>query len=121
MNTAKTVSQGPSSPLKNRRRSHRYVCDGSVEVNRIPSTGKRQGKLRDLSKEGCFIEMEHPFASPSYVEIRISAYSIHLLLTGTVRSSRKRGIGIEFSSLNAARKALLQELIAELEQSGRPQ
>jgi len=84
-------------------------------VNRIPSTGKRSGKLRDLSETGCFIELEQPFASPSYVEIMIQTPAMRLRLTGTVRRSRKTGMGIEFDQLSSGGKRLLQDLIQELE------
>jgi hypothetical protein len=117
LDTVKTTSHSPAGPLKNRRRSHRYECEGNVEVNRIPSTGKRQGKLKDLSKDGCFIAMEHPFANPSYVEITINHRSTRLRLTGTVKSSRKTGIGVEFANISSSGKILLQELITELEHS----
>jgi hypothetical protein len=102
-------------PEKERRRARRFHCDGLVEVNRIPSTGKREGKLKDLSQNGCQIETDRPFPVPSYVEVMIRIDGMRLRLTGTVKSSRKTRMGIEFDQISASGKNLLQEFIVELE------
>lgn len=100
---------------KERRRARRFHCDGLVEVNRLPSTGKREGKLKDLSQHGCHIEMDRPFPVPSYVEVMIRIDGMRLRLTGTVRGSRETGMGIEFDQISASGKRVLQEFIVELD------
>ena len=118
METAKTeVAAAAAPPIKERRSSRRFQCDGRVEVNRIPSNGKRSGKLKDLSQHGCFIEMEQPFAAPSYVELMMDTPTARLRLTGTVKSSRKNGMGIQFAQVGASAKRLLEDLILDLERS----
>ena len=118
MDIAQTDQPIPASqPEKERRRGRRFNCDGLVEVNRIPSTGKREGKLKDLSQHGCHIETDRPFPAPSYVEVMIRIDGMRLRLTGTVRSSRKTGMGIEFDQISASGKHLLQDFIVELEKS----
>jgi hypothetical protein len=116
LDTAKTEAPIVASTAKERRSSRRFHCDGKVEVNRIPSNGKREGKLIDLSKAGCFIEMPQPFAAPSYVEVMIDTNTTRLRLTGTVKSSRKNGMGIEFAQVGASARRLLEDLIVELQQ-----
>jgi hypothetical protein len=102
---------------RDRRRVRRFICDGRVEINRIPSTGKRLGKLKDLSQHGCCIEIDKPFAVPSYVEVMIDTRATRLRLTGTVKSSREAGIGIEFDQISTTGRRLLQDLIHEMEQN----
>lgn len=117
METAKpnTPAPAPGPQGRDRRRTSRFFCDGTIEVNRIPSTGKREGKLKDLSQAGCFIEMADPFAAPSYIEIVIDTGTSRMRLAGTVRTSRKNGMGIEFAKTGASGRMLLQDLIEELE------
>jgi PilZ domain len=116
LNTVKTEAPvAAATAAKERRSSRRFHCDGRVEVNRIPSNGKREGKLKDLSQHGCFIEMAQPFAAPSYVELMIDTPTARLRLTGTVKSSRKNGIGIQFAQIGSSAKRLLEDLISDLE------
>ncbi|HWF05642.1 MAG TPA: PilZ domain-containing protein [Candidatus Angelobacter sp.] len=117
MDIAKSETPIVANTLKERRRSRRFHCDGKVEINRIPSNGKREGKLIDLSNAGCFIEMAQPFAAPSYVEVMIDTKTTRLRLTGTVKSSRKTGMGIEFGQVGSGAKRLLEDLIVELKQN----
>jgi hypothetical protein len=116
MDPLKTESPVVASPLKERRHARRFLCDGKVEVNRIPSNGKREGKLINLSNDGCFVEMEQPFAAPSYVEIMIDTRTTRMRLTGTVKSSLKTGMGIEFAQVGASARRLLEDLLVELQQ-----
>jgi hypothetical protein len=113
LDTAKSEAPVAANTLKERR----FHCDGKVEVNRIPSNGKREGKLIDLSKSGCSIEMAQPFAAPSYVEIMIDTSATRLRLTGTVKNSQKTGMSIEFAQVGTGAKRLLDDLLAELQQS----
>ena len=120
LDTPKTDASLPATKPSDRRRARRFHCNGKVEVNRIPSTGKRQGTLKDLSHSGCCIELEQPFAAPSYLEVMIDTGSTRLRLTGTVRSSRKKAMGIEFAQVGASARLLLQELIEYLESHDDP-
>jgi hypothetical protein len=106
-------AQGPQG--RDRRRNSRFFCDGTVDVNRIPSTGMREGKLKDLSPAGCFVEMANPFSAPSYIEIVIDTGTSRMRLAGTVRTCRKNGMGVEFAKAGAGGRMLLQDLIEELE------
>lgn len=110
-----TPTPTPAPQGRDRRRTSRFFCDGTVEVNRIPSTGKREGKLKDLSPAGCYIEMTDPFAAPSYIEIVIDTGTSRMRLAGTVRTCRKNGMGVEFAKAGASGRMLLQDLIEELE------
>lgn len=115
MNTVKAESPVVPASGKERRSSQRFYCEGRVEVNRIPSNGKREGKLKDLSQTGCFVEMAQPFAAPSYVELMIDTKTTRLRLTGTVKSSRKEGMGILFAQIGSSAKSMLEDLILDLE------
>ena len=117
MDIAKTEAPPPATKPSDRRRARRFHCNGKVEVNRIPSTGKREGTLKDLSHSGCCIELEQPFAAPSYVELMMDTPTARLRLTGTVKSSRKNGMGIQFAQVGASAKRLLEDLILDLERS----
>ena len=120
MDIAKTEAPLAAVNPRERRRSRRFHCNGKVEVNRIPSTGKRLGRLKDLSHSGCCIELDQPFAAPSYIEVMIDTGSTRLRLTGTVRSCRKGAMGIEFAHVGASARLLLQELIEYLESHDDP-
>jgi len=104
---------------RERRRTARYGCEGDVEVCRVPSTGMRTGKLRNLSLGGCYIELALPYASPTYVEVMMRVHGESFRVTGTVRKTHKTAIGVEFDKLSSGARHLLQELIAELHRSGK--
>ena len=40
---------------RERRRSRRYLCDGSAEVNLLERDTMFRGEIRNLSLEGCFV------------------------------------------------------------------
>jgi hypothetical protein len=120
LDIAKTDAPLPAVNPRERRCARRFHCNGKVEVNRIPSTGKRQGTLKDLSQAGCCIELDQPFAAPSYVEVMIDTGSTRLRLTGTVKSCRNKSMGIEFAKVGSSARLLLQELIEYLEQHDDP-
>jgi PilZ domain-containing protein len=116
---SENIERVPATEGRERRRTIRYGCEGDVEVCKVPSTGMRKGKLRNLSLGGCYIELELPYATPTYVEVMMRVHGHSFRVTGTVRKTHKAGIGVEFDKLSSGARHLLSELITELDRSGK--
>jgi hypothetical protein len=99
-----------------RRRSPRFSCGGGAEITHLPANGIFRGALRDLSLHGCCVDSTLLLDCGARAElvVRVNAASFRAL--GEVRAIRGRsGAGMEFVRLSAGGKAVLVDLIAELE------
>ncbi|MGA2967319.1 MAG: PilZ domain-containing protein [Terriglobales bacterium] len=99
-----------------RRRSPRFSCGGGAEITHLPANGIFRGALRDLSLHGCCVDSTLLLDCGARAElvVRVNAASFRAL--GEVRAIRGRsGAGMEFVRLSAGGRAVLADLIAELE------
>jgi hypothetical protein len=60
----------------------------------------------------------HTDSIPTYVEVILRVRDVTFGVSGTVRTSRPMGMGIEFDKVSSTAQGLLQDLIADLEHSG---
>jgi PilZ domain len=113
---AKSVSAPASAEEKERRRTPRYVCDGTAEVL-LPYAGLRvAGRISNISIAGCFIEAPSiNLERGTQVEVKFVANQLCFRVAGNIISLRPRvGVGIAF--LHPHERVLKQigELIDEL-------
>jgi hypothetical protein len=99
-----------------RRRTPRFNCAGHAEINCLPSSGIiLPGTIRDLSLNGCCIDLSQPIDCGSRAEILVRVNASSFRAVGEVRALRGRsGSGIEFVHLSAGGRDLLEYLIADL-------
>jgi hypothetical protein len=100
-----------------RRKEARYICYGQVRMNRIPGVA-RSGRIVDLSRGGCLIEMRLPIyvSQGTAVELSVQTKGIALRMQGKVAfvdRTRPGQIGISFERLTERGQAQLSELVAE--------
>lgn len=104
--------------LLERRKEARYLCFGQVKLNRIPGI-IRSGRIIDLSRGGCLIEMRLPvyLSQGTAVEVAVQMKGVSLRMAGNVAfvdESRPSLIGISFVRLSERGQVQLLELVAEL-------
>jgi hypothetical protein len=98
-----------------RRQNKRYTFSATAEVVETVSGARLSTRAADLSQEGCYLDSLNPFPIGSNVRVRISWGGAELTCTAVVRDSQPgMGMGIAFTNLNDARKALIESWIKRL-------
>lgn len=124
MKTAETVEQAaassvPSSPLQaERRKSRRFLCEGTGEVIVLGGALRFTGEVRDLSETGCCLTTKVMFSLErgTQVEVVMVVNRVHFRVAAGVRSNHKiRGVGLEFMNVSPRCARYIHDLIAELE------
>lgn len=99
-----------------RRRNQRYTFSATAEVVEMVSGARLSTRAADLSQEGCYLDSLNPFAIGSKVRVRIHWGGAELTCTAAVRDSQAgMGMGIAFTNLNDAQKALIESWIGRLD------
>jgi hypothetical protein len=101
--------------LGERRKNKRYTFSATAEVVETVSGARLSTRAADLSQEGCFLDSLNPFAIGSNVRVRIHWNGTELTCTAVVRDSQPgMGMGVGFTNLDNARKALIESWIERL-------
>ncbi|MBI3475502.1 MAG: PilZ domain-containing protein [Acidobacteria bacterium] len=118
--TSSTVT-GPSPARdygKDRRRSPRYVCHGSVAFTAEGSQVRMWGTLTDISLRGLYVEISTTFPVDTRVDMVIDALNIRFRAIGSVRISYPfLGMGILITDMAPEQRAFLEQLLATLAQA----
>jgi PilZ domain len=113
--SANGPASAPPAFVKERRRSQRYQCSGSVELQNAPSDVHVRGKLTDVSLHGCYVETPTTFPQDTAVALTIESLGIQVRAQATVRVSYPSvGMGICFSKMEAGQQAQLEQLLKAL-------
>ena len=56
---------------QDRRRSPRYPFIGSIEMREGTSEDKRTARVKELSLNGCYVDMESPYAMGASLSIKL--------------------------------------------------
>jgi hypothetical protein len=101
-----------------RRQAERHIFSATAEVVEMLSGARLQVRAADLSHKGCYLDSLNPFAIGSKVRVRIRWDDTELTCTGVVRDSQPgMGMGIAFTDMDVARKALIESWIERLASS----
>jgi len=101
------------------RRAHpRYNFTAAVEVS-APDGGVRcKAQLRDLSQQGCYVDMNDPLALGAAVDLRITRGAIAFEAGARVVFTQAgKGMGLSFTHVEAEQLKTLNGWIAESRQS----
>ena len=103
----------PKSPTSGERRQyHRYRCEGSAEIYCEPSNVRVWATLTDLSRSGCYLEMQATSPVNSILNMIVEVRNIRFRVTGVVRISYPfLGMGVAFADISPADQARLDELL----------
>jgi hypothetical protein len=102
-----------------RRQHERHAFSATAEVVDLASGARLSTRAADLNKGGCYLDMLSPLPIGSKVRIRISSAGGDLACTAVVRDSQPgMGMGVAFTDLNDAQKALIDSWIEKLVSPG---
>ncbi len=97
--------------LVERRRTPRYFCPGNVEIIQ----GGRcwgWGKVRDLSRSGCYVETSNPLPSGAQAYLRLTIADTFLELATNVTCTQPRvGMGVDFVLESPAQQRKLEQIL----------
>jgi len=99
-----------------RRQHQRYACCGDAEIYTQDAKHPERGRLSDLSRGGCFVEMLPPIAVDAKVNVVLLIAQRRIRAEGVVRSLLPNfGVGVQFLRLEAADLQRLEDVLAALQ------
>src|ERR1700739_2353346 len=104
--------------IQGKRRAPRYYLGGVVELTDLDSGRMKVALVRAVSLYGCFVKTEMPVKKAARVALKIAHSGIHFSAMGRVvncvRDQSSRGLGIEFTEIDANDKQRLEACLTEL-------
>lgn len=101
--------------MNQRRGSPRYAFIAKTEITEILSDARTEAKTGDLSLHGCFLSMMNPSPEGTEIRVRIShADSTFTAIGRVVFRLPNVGMGVLFTSVDAAQLSILLKWIGEL-------
>lgn len=108
-----TTAAAPAPQMKERRTTRRYECTGSVEVRSEDSGVRLWGALKDISLNGCYVEMTTTFPVNTKMYIALEAGGLRVVGEAMVRASYPSlGMGMSFTVLAPTQRLRLKEILA---------
>ncbi len=109
--SASAVAQQPGD----KRRSPRFKCAGSVEFRCPGSTVRTWATVTDLSRHGCYAEMQATSPVDTPLDMIVDVMDIRVEVKGIVRVSYPfLGMGIAFTEISDTDKKQLDEILSRL-------
>jgi hypothetical protein len=107
--------------MDERRQHKRHAFSATAEVVDMSSGARLSTRAADLNQGGCYLDMMNPLPIGSNVRIFISSHGVELSCTGVVRDSQPgMGMGVAFTDLDDAQKAIIEGWIEKLRSPALP-
>jgi PilZ domain-containing protein len=107
-----------ASQIHGKRRAPRFYLGGVVELTDLESGRMKVALVRALSLYGCLVKTEMPVKEAARVALKIAHSGTHFSALGRVvncvGSQSSRGLGIEFTEIDASDKKGLEACLTEL-------
>ena len=108
----------PETQIHGKRRAPRYYLGGVVELTDLESGRMKVALVRALSLYGCLVKTEMPFKQAARVALKIAHSGTQISALGRVVNrvgdQSSRGLGIEFTDIDANDKKRLEACLIEL-------
>ena len=110
-----TSATGPEPHPGDKRRNPRYKCEGSAEFRSEGSSVRTWATITDLSRSGCYVEMQATSPVDTPLSITIEVAGVRVRVKAVVRVSYPfLGMGIAFTEIHEEDKAKFEELLIRL-------
>jgi hypothetical protein len=104
-----------NSASADKRKSPRYVCEGSARIQEVGSTTATWVKFADISMHGCYVETATPFRSGTSLTLKLDANGFRLEAIGEVRVVYSGlGMGVSFLKMSEEDRGRLRELVRSI-------
>jgi PilZ domain len=108
----------PKTQIHGKRRAPRYYLGGVVELTDLDSGRMKVALVRGMSLFGCFVKTEMPVKETARVAMKIAHSGTQISALGRivncVGDQSSRGLGIEFTEIDANDKKRLEACLSEL-------
>jgi hypothetical protein len=102
-------------PASERRKSQRFKCEGSAEFRTEGSDIRTWATITDLSRGGCYVEMQATSPRDTPVNMVIDVKGVRAQIKGIVRVTYPfLGMGIAFTEMTAENQARLDDILMRL-------
>lgn len=102
--------QGPE-----KRRSLRYKCEGSVQIQEDGRDVHTWATFTDVSLHGCYVEAQATYPAGSVLHLRLEMNGVRVETKGTVRVNYPYlGMGIAFTDISEDNQARLRQMLATI-------
>jgi Tfp pilus assembly protein PilZ len=99
------------------RRAARYYFGGVVELTDVESGRMIVAMVRALNVYGCFVKTDQSFKLGASLLLKMTNSGSHFSANGCVVNQTEIGIGVEFTAIEPADRARLEECLADLAQT----
>lgn len=105
----------PASGPKERRRSVRFACSGSVELRADDNRVRMWGTLSDISLHGCYVEMSATLPVDAKVHLVVDAMGLRFHTAAIIRASYPSlGMGMCYAEIEPEQQLQLNLILANL-------
>ncbi len=105
----------PAPEQKERRRSIRFACSGSVELRAEDNRVQVWGTLSDISLHGCYVEMSATLPVNTKVNLAVDSLGIRFQAPAKVVTSHLQvGMGMCYADIDPEQQSQLKLILANL-------
>jgi hypothetical protein len=98
-----------------KRRSPRYLCEGSVEMREEGCDVRTWATVTDISLHGCYVEAPATYRAGTVLHLKLDAVGIRVEARGTVRVDYPYlGMGIAFNEMPDEERSRLRLLLTSI-------
>lgn len=98
-----------------KRRSHRYKCEGNAELREEGRDVRTWATFRDVSLHGCYMEVQATYPVGTILQMKLDANGVQVETKGVVRVNYPYlGMGIAFREMSEPSVARLRELLSRI-------
>jgi PilZ domain len=112
---ANHANQPGGVAAKERRAYPRYAISATAEAVELHSDTRIHGRISDIGRGGCYMEVMSPFAVGSEIRIGITKDEKVFVAKATVLySAGGMGMGLKFTGIDLGQLGVLERWLAEL-------
>jgi hypothetical protein len=109
------VGSQPQFRGPEKRRSPRYLCEGSVEMREEGCDVRTWATVTDVSLHGCYVEAPATYRAGTVLHLKLDAAGIRVETRGTVRVDYPYlGMGIAFNEMPDEERSRLRLLLTSI-------
>ena len=98
-----------------KRRSHRYNCEGNAELREERRDVRTWATFQDVSLHGCYMEVQATYRVGTILQMKLDANGVQVETKGVVRVNYPYlGMGIAFREMSEPSVARLRELLSKI-------
>ena len=108
MTEFRRASDDSNVQFHSRREVPRFAIVAPVDLSELPAGVRVPGRLSEISRKGCFIELSKPFTVGTRLSIVISRENKSFETNGTVvYALRRKGVGVAFKETASEQLGIL--------------